>query len=125
MAVSGLFLYVLINFFQIETEYGLRSNPIIDEVKLMHNLFNFLFVFSIGLIFTNHILKKFMDKYSKKIISGYLLSISIIMLLPSGILLLYISDLDLREIFTSIHFYLGIGYIVIQLIHITPRKFNL
>ena len=125
MALSGLILYVLINFFQIETEYGLRANPLIDEVKLIHNLFNFLFVFSIGLIFTNHILKKFMDKYSKKIISGYLLSISIIMLLPSGVLLLYISDLALREIFTSIHFYLGMSYILIQLIHITPRRFNL
>ena len=118
MALSGLILYVLINFFQIETEYGLRANPLIDEVKLIHNLFNFLFVFSIGLIFTNHILKKFMDKYSKKIISGYLLSISIIMLLPSGVLLLYISDLALREIFTSIHFYLGMSYILIQLIQL-------
>ena len=41
MSLTGILIYLLSEYFQIETDYGLRANPWIDEVKFVHNLFNF------------------------------------------------------------------------------------
>jgi hypothetical protein len=117
MALSGISLFLLDEFFKIETTYGLRTNPLVDDVKFIHNLFNFIFIFAVGKIFNCHIIHGLKLKKKKHRITGFSIFITIIGLVLSGTLLLYITEesyiLDLR----SVHWYLGLIFSISFIFH--------
>jgi hypothetical protein len=126
MALSGIGLFLLDEFFKIETDYGLRSNPWIDDVKFVHNLFNFLFIFSVGKIFNCHIIHGLKLIKKKHQITGFSIFLSILGLVFTGTLLLYITDEEYSSDLRSIHWYLGVifstSFIFHKLAHLRDLK---
>lgn len=112
MAVSGIGVEVLDEFFKVETDFGVRSNPWIEEVKFIHNLFNFAFVFCVGKIFNSHIALGLKNIKKERRLTGILSFICINCLVLSGIILLYTGNEEVIEITELIHWYLGLTLIV-------------
>lgn len=108
LAITGIAIHIVGEHFSVETEYGLRPNPWLSELKLIHNLFNFLFIFIVGKIFNGHIKPGLLLKKKTRIKSGFLLVKAIIFLVISGVLLLYSSDEKVHEILVEIHWILGL-----------------
>ncbi len=115
--LSGVFIYLLEEFFKIETEYGLRANPWIDEAKLFHNILNFVFIFSVGKIFNGHIIHGLLLKKKNLRVTGFLMSFLIVLLTLSGCLLLYNSEGFLSGILDDVHFYGGLSLFVVFIVH--------
>ena len=122
MAISGLGIYFLDNFFFIETEYGLRSNPWLDEFKLLHNSANFVFIFLVGKIFNQHIFLGLKKKKRDRFYSGHMIFYITLFLATSGVLLFYLSDEKLSGFLRDLHLYMGLFLIFNFLIYYLSLK---
>ena len=117
MGLSGVLLHIIDEHFKIITPYGHRSNPWLDHIKLVHNIFNFIFIFGVGRIFNSHIWLGLSLKKKKHRTTGFAIAISIPLLVISGCLLLYISQEKLISIIEATHWYLGLFFIFSFIFH--------
>ena len=117
MAISGVLLFIIDEFFPLHTVYGPRPRPILDEIKLIHNFSNFLFLFSIGTVYMSHIYPGLIGKKKGNRISGVLSTLIILLLFISGTFLLYFSDDNLRLLAQNIHTYTGLVLVLVFSIH--------
>lgn len=117
MSLSGILIFILDTFFFIQTEYGLRENPLIGEVKLIHNLFNFLFIFAVGRIYDGHIRLGLTGIKQNKKVTGVCLYVLIWIMTISGCLMLYMGDEGILEYLESIHLIVGFMFITLFIIH--------
>lgn len=122
LSLSGIILYSLINFFPIETRYGLRANPFLDHFKFIHNLMGVMTIFFLGLIFHGHVLTKLKGRYFYKKISGIFLLFGLFFLTISGFLLQFFSDTTLRDLTSSLHFYTGLTFFLGFFFHLLFKK---
>ncbi len=121
MSSTGIALYLLHHYGQVETPYGLRANSWGDSVKLLHNMSNFIFIFSIGLIFNEHI---YMGLKGRKIgnkFSGYFITLTVLILVITGTLLLYLSSVDFRTLVSDVHSYVGFGMSIGMILHVFKK----
>ena len=124
MASSGVAIYLLDTFFPVETDYGTRSNPWLSEMKLIHNGFNFLFIFCVGAIFPNHIYPGLVGKKKERRGTGVFISLIIFFLVFSGVFLLYIGDEAILNILEDLHWWGGVSFIVVFLFHLFKKRSN-
>lgn len=122
MALSGVGVHLVDEHFPIQTAYGLRTNPIIDELKLIHNLGNFLFIFAVGNIFKGHILLGLKGIKKKGKYTGWLFFSLILLLCLTGTLLLYVTNEDLVEFIEGAHWIMGLLSVVTFLVHYFLNK---
>ena len=122
LLLSGVSLLLLDNFFFIETPYGHRENPLIDEVKLIHYLFGYSLIFCLGVIYKSHIRVKVLSVNKNRRKSGLTLIISVLMLVISGIGLFYIVDETLSEVVEYIHIIIGFTFSFFFFIHLYKRS---
>ncbi len=125
ISLTGILIFIFDEFFKIETDYGLRSHYLLDEFKLIHNLFNFLFVFTVGVIFNSHILLGLKKIKKDRFYTGFIMSGLTVILIISGVSLLYLSSEALKEYGELIHLGSGILFILSFVVHfVSFRKKN-
>jgi hypothetical protein len=122
ISLSGILIFVLDEFFKLKTDYGLRTNPLMDEIKLVHNFFNFLFIFAVGKIFNGHIILGLRKIKKNKLITGHVIFYGSIFLTFSGILLLYVSSVELRYFISKAHLVIGITFFLSFIVHLFSPK---
>lgn len=117
MALSGILLHIIDEHFKIETNYGLRTNPWLDEVKFVHNIFNFLFIFSVGRIYNGHIFLGLSLVKKKHQLTGFLITFAILILTLTGCSLLYVSDLEWSGILANLHWWVAVFFVFTFIFH--------
>ncbi|MFT6067851.1 MAG: hypothetical protein ACJAT2_001194 [Bacteriovoracaceae bacterium] len=106
--LSGISIFILDSYFQVEKPWGVVSHPYLDKAKMLHYLVTPLLVLSIGFIIKSHIFKKLKNlEFEKKKRTGLILCFLLVALIYSGQSLLFITDPTIKLIFVYIH--LGIG----------------
>ena len=115
--ISGAGIYILDTWFYREGDFGLTSHPWLDELKAFHYIWAPFLVFSLGMIFSQHILPGLQGKKPQRKKSGYLISIIMLVLVLSGQSLLYITGELTEEIVSYLHAGLGLLFVLGYFIH--------
>ncbi|MCO4792399.1 MAG: hypothetical protein KC493_01710 [Bacteriovoracaceae bacterium] len=111
--ITGVTIYVLDNYFQVQAEWGIESSPYLSLAKAFHYITTPLLILAVGFIIKSHIALKIknLDKmFTKKKKSGLFLCIGLVLLIFSGQSLLIITSETIREL--VIYFHLGIGLLM-------------
>lgn len=114
--VHGLIYWIVKEFMAIDTEYGLRPHIMQTYAQAMHILLSPLLVISFGLLWRDHILKLFKAK-NKKLFSGSILTVSLMILIGSGYLIQVVYAVKLKTFFVWMHLILSALYILAYLKH--------
>ena len=117
---SGISIFILDKFFKVQTEFGLSSHALLDELKLFHHFATTCLVFCLGFIFKSHILPG--AKYKKENRkTGLILVYGLLFSAVLGLMLLYSLGPKVRSVVKFIHFYQGLFLSLIYLIHRSKR----
>jgi len=112
----GILYWLVKEFFQVETDYGLRPHSSQTYIQAAHILLSPLLVISFGLLWQNHIILYF-SKKTKKLKTGITLTLSLVILILSGYLIQVIyNDLG-KVVVTWVHLILSLLYLLSYLIH--------
>lgn len=114
--VTGVVVFILKRYFHVETEWGETPHYALGDIKFAHFLSMVFFIFSLGRVFDDHIVKKL--RYSKKKISGSFLLFSLSACSVSGLLLLFSFESYIRDYVGVIHFLLGLGTFFCLIFHV-------
>lgn len=109
MSLSGLSIFIIDDFFKIQTQYGLRSHSLLDEAKFFHNAMSVFFIICFGKIIDSHLLiglKKKNRKYRK---TGILLLTSCSLLMISSPFMFYITNESYLSRLKDLHLILGLA----------------
>jgi hypothetical protein len=119
LSLSGLSIYACKEWFYITTDYGIRNNPLIDEIIFIHNFSSFFFLFILGVIYNGHVKKALKIKdlsRSKKRTGIMLLSMNFISAL-TGSFLFYLTNEVIKDIFELVHLWNGVAFVLILVLH--------
>jgi uncharacterized membrane protein len=100
--VHGILYWVIKEFFQVQSDYGLRPHFFQTYIQAAHILLSPLLVVSFGLLWQQHIVH-FFKKKSRKLITGSLVTISLIIIILSGYLIQVIYDQPGKSIMSWVH----------------------
>lgn len=114
---TGISFLVISEFFQVDTLYGIRENPWLDEVKFAHISAGYFLVFFIGSISKSHVRKKMNNNEVKKRRTGLTLVTTFLLLVLSGNLFFYITSEDYSTFIEYIHIASGLSFSSIFFIH--------
>ncbi|MBK26776.1 MAG: hypothetical protein CME70_22435 [Halobacteriovorax sp.] len=124
--ITGGSIFILDNFFKIDSHWGISSHPFLTTVKSFHYLVTPLLIFSIGLIFKDHISTKLkrIHLYKRKK-TGLILCGALVLLTFSGQSLLIVTGEWMRKYLGYLHLGLGVISIVLVFIHSKTEKKNI
>jgi hypothetical protein len=108
MALSGLSIYILTEYLMIETEYGTRANPLLDEAKLIHNAITIFFVLAVGKVLDSHIILGIKESHRKYRKTGLTLVVAITLLALTSPFMFYVTNEDILPLLKNTHLILGI-----------------
>ena len=115
---SGLFFFILDNFFEIKNEFGISKNSYQQNVLIIHATAGLFFLFIFGYLYSWHI----NFRSTKRFYSGTTLFIITLILCISVPFLYYSNNEIIKKIAKLIHTYIGLISIFIILIHILFKK---
>jgi hypothetical protein len=118
LALSGLSIFIITDYMAIETEYGMRVNPLLDEAKLVHNFITMFFVLVVGKVLDSHILKGIKNKHRKYRKTGLTLTVLIVVLTISSPFMFYITNETYLPLLKNIHLITGILFSIFFIAHI-------
>lgn len=121
-ALSGVLIFILDNYFQVQRDWGLASNPFLSYVKASHYLTTPFVLVSIGFIVKEHIKRKMRNfKRESKKITGIFLIVGFCIMCFSGQALLFITDEKMKLIDQYIHGISGVLTLFTLLIHLKTK----
>lgn len=115
---TGITIWIIKEFFQIETEFGLRQNPNLSFFQMLHHLSIPLSCILLGLLWRSHLathLKK--NKYKIKEKTGVAILALLTITIFSGQWQLSISDRATLDNVSLIHLISGIAVFCVFLVH--------
>lgn len=110
--LSGLGYFIVIEFFKVDSKYGIRPHETQGYWQGFHILAVPFLVFAVGLLWNDHILKKLKSKTNHKRKSGIILLISFFLMTISGYLIQLITHEAILEICIDIHVYISFLWII-------------
>lgn len=114
--IHGLVYWVLKEFLQIETEYGLRPHPLQTYAQAVHIVLSPLLIVSLGLLWQKHIVHYFKKK-SKKLYSGTIITVCLILISFSGYFIQVIYNDPGKEVAIWVHLVFSAFFIAAYLFH--------
>lgn len=115
LLISGLLTFVFQNYFLINTDFGYDKNPLFICFLKTHGVSSIIVFLMIGYLIPTHIKPGLRKK--KRLLSGLSL-LTIVSLLMFSVPFLYYLNLEsLKEIVSTIHWYLGLIMIPVFLWH--------
>lgn len=112
----GVVYYVVKYFLKTETEYGIRPNDYQSIIQGAHIVLSPFLIFALGILWKSHILK-FFKKKTRKLYSGTILTLSLILISFSGYLIQVIYRPTEKEISIYIHLIFSGLYIGSYIFH--------
>ncbi len=120
--LSGLSIWALKKWGTSPGAFGPIQHPLLDEVHLIHNIFNILFLFMFGWLGSTHIRNKLKAGLKDRRRSGLLLISLFLVISLSGQTLLYFSDRNLLDIGRQIHLLIGLSGLALFYFHSRSKK---
>ena len=121
--LSGVSIFILDSYFEVEKPWGLVSHPFLDKAKMLHYLVTPLLVLSIGFVIKSHIFKKVANlEYEKRKRTGVTLCVLLIALIYSGQSLLFITNPTIKVVFIYVHLIIGLLSAITVLIHLKKKS---
>lgn len=116
--LSGV-IYGILFFLPVDhlDPYSSARHPLIPAAQSFHILVSPLLIFAIGLIWNDHVWKKFRSPEKKKRLSGIGLALLFIPLTASGYFLQVFSNEIARQIAVAVHWVGGCAWIVSGIFH--------
>ncbi len=121
-ALTGLSIYLIDEFFKVQTSWGPESSPYLSLAKALHYIVTPLLLISIGLVLKNHIfhkLKNFVVQKRKR--TGFFLCVFLLLSTFSGQSLLFVVNEFLAEVLKYTHLASGLLLLLIYLAHNKKR----
>ncbi len=94
--LTGLFIFLLKNFFETSGEFGFEEHWLLDDVKIFHYIFTPSLVVSFGLLWQGHIKKGVKTRARAKRRSGLFILGVMLLLVFTGQSLLFLVQEEAR-----------------------------
>lgn len=120
-ALTGISIWALKRWGVSPGPFGPIQHPLLDEMHLIHNLFNLFFLGMFGWLGAVHIRAKLKSSKERKT-TGILLIFLFVLVSLTGQLLLYFSHKDVLELGRLIHLVLGLVAIILFYYHSRKKK---
>ena len=114
-AASGLLWLVLHEFMRVEGEFGPQPHPFEHATIVVHGAAAFAAIWVLGLIWMGHVRRGI--AFGRKLPSGLALVALVAFLALSGWGLYYLGDEDWREWTATAHWVVGLGAVLLLLLH--------
>ncbi|OUR95461.1 hypothetical protein A9Q84_16645 [Halobacteriovorax marinus] len=118
--ITGILVYLLREWGNVETLLGPEANPFLTHAQGLHYLFTPFFILSISLIFKQHVYEKIQSS-EKRRISGFTMVSLYLMIIVSGQILLYITEVNFTYYARYAHLLLGSWFALTFLRHLVLR----
>lgn len=120
-ALSGISIWALKRWGSTPGPFGPVQHPLLDELHLLHNIFNLLFLGMFGWLAAIHIRIKLRTSNERKF-SGIALIILFSLIPLSGQTLLYIPSKEVLGYVRQIHLILGLVGMILFYFHSRDKK---
>ena len=114
--LSGSSLFIIIEFGEIEGEFGLMPNPYLGLLLKVHGLSAFIFLITFGFFVGTHVKATWRMQKNKR--SGYTILGLQTFLIVSAYMLYYIADPITRPVLRYLHFAVGFALPFVTVIHV-------
>ena len=122
MYASGLMMFLLETFFQVDNGMGLEPRPQQIWILRFHGIMSYAAVMLIGYVLRAHVLPYW--RIHKGLKSGLPLLIHFFLILLTVPFLLYLTSENLKSLVEQIHAYLGLLLIVPFVIHLAAKTYR-
>lgn len=113
--LSSCILWILKEFYQVETPYGIRPHPWTSFWIHFHVLTVPVLTLLLGVMILEHSIKKLKDSFKKK--SGITLIVTSLIMIFSGYLIQILVDLNHRNFATNLHLVISVIWITFYIRH--------
>jgi heme A synthase len=120
-ALSGISIWALKRWGVSPGPFGPIQHHLLDEMHLIHNLFNLLFLGMFGWLSAVHIRAKLKSSKERKT-TGVLLIFLFVLVPLTGQLLLYLSQKEVLEVGRQVHLILGLVAMILFYFHSRNKK---
>ena len=120
VTIQGIVYFIFKEFFQKQTDFGLRPHDFTSSLLHMHILFVPALVFLFGYLYKVHIYKKLKSK--KKKISGFISMAFFVLMIFSGYLLQMGFSLDSSRFIGYLHVLISVIWFAFCIYHAGFRR---
>jgi len=103
--ITGIGYFLILHYFKIVTQYGVRPNPWQGYWQGAHILVVPALVFAIGMLWKDHIYPKYQKREQRKRKSGLILIISFFLMGITGYLIQVMGGVETIIFIKNFHFY--------------------